>query len=163
MKVNREKFLAAALLLSAVTGCDRLGLKGKETAKAAPEVASAQIANDPSVAPAAEADPAKPGTAQASGTPKNVKAKIGVGLAKGVVGPGNEVIAPGNEVIAPGKEVIAPNNEGVIAPGKEVISPGNEIIPPAKELVAPANENPANNTKLPHGQIAPGGRPRGVR
>ena len=143
MKVNREKFLAAALLLSTATGCGKLGFKGKETAQAAPEVASAQIANDPSVAPAAEADPAKPATGAAMNIPRNTKAKVGVGMAKDVIGPGKEVIAPNNEVIAPA-------NENVIAPANE-------------NVIAPANENLPNNVKLPHGQqVAPGRRPRGV-
>ncbi len=165
MKVNREKFLAAALLLSTATGCDRLGLKGKATASAAPEVASAQIANDPSVnpAPAAEVDPAKPAAAKGA---QNTKMKVGVGQAKNVVGPGNEgVMGRGVAVVGPNNEAIAPNKE-VVGPGKEAIAPNNEgVIPPAKEVVAPANENavPANTTVLPHGQVAPGGRARGIR
>ncbi len=154
MKVNREKFLAAALLLSTATGCDKLGLKGKETAKAAPEIAMSAQQPDP-VAPAAEGDP-KPATpaGHAVVIPKNMKAKVGVG------GPANEgVVAPNNEgVIAPGKEAIAPNNEGVVAPNNEGVIPA----------IAPANENipaPGQTAKIPTGKapVIPGGKARGVR
>ena len=158
MKVNREQFLAAALLLSAVTGCDKL--KGKETAKAAPEtVASAQLANDPSTAattaPAAEAaDSLKAGPATAGNSTKNARAKVGTAPSAGVVAPGGEVIP----VVGPGKEVVAPGNEGIVAPGKEVIAPGNEVAP----VVAPANENiptaPTGGTPM----HIPKGRGRGA-
>ncbi len=150
MKVNREKFLAAALLLSTATGCDKLGLKGKETATAAPEIVMSAQQPDP-VAPAAEGDPAKPATptGHAVVIPKNMKPKVGVG------GPAAEgVVAPNNE----GVIAIAPNNEGVIGPNNEGAIPA----------IAPANENipaPGQTAKIPTGKapVIPGGRARGVR
>jgi len=152
MKVNREKFLAAALLLSSVTACGKL--KGKETAQAAPDTvqsAAVDTAAAAATAPANEENATgSKGVQPTAGNVKNANARAKVG----VVGPGGETIP----VVGPGKEVIAPNNEGVIAPGKEVIAPGNENVP----VIAPTNENiPAPGTTgtpmhIPKGRVRSG-------
>jgi hypothetical protein len=148
MKVNREKFLAAAMVLSAATastalaGCDKLGLKGKETATAAPESVMSATANGP--AETAMPAPGSPAAAAAANHKnaviKNNNIKVssrpGVGPAKEMMGPGNENIAPNNENIAPNNENIAPNNEN-IAPNNENIAPANENLP------TPAASGPA--------------------
>lgn len=174
MKVNREQFLAAALLFASTTGCGKLTDKMRESIGAEPipvaqnqPVQGAGLGIDPNTVN----NPNSAGGFQpvTKGNPVNAKqpAPPAPKLATKSAGPSSENVAPSNENIAPSKESVGPANENV-APSKENFGPSREWGPsredwnrgrrgrgPANENGGPSNESGRFPKPAPSGKPAP--------
>lgn len=112
MKVNREQFLAAALLLAS-TGCDRLtGGQGDSAA------------SDSNISP----DQGLGSKALSPGKVSTLKAT------KPITNPAKEAIAPAGEAAGPASEAVYP--------AKEAVGPTREVIGPSRELIRPPLARP---------------------
>ncbi|MBX3232852.1 MAG: hypothetical protein KF837_36350 [Labilithrix sp.] len=163
MKVNREQFLAAALLFASTTGCGKLGDRMKGEFNASKDPVVAPVETDPAN-PGSAADPAalaRGGEVKTSGNKPvavaPVAAKNGPTTVK-AVGPANEGIAPAKEAgWGPSQETatnVAPARElagGPTAEGPWKPRPGG----PAAENVRPARGPAAEGPWRPR----PGGGP----
>lgn len=150
MKVNREQFLAAALVIAATsTGCNLSErMKGSFNASQDPDAVqtptngSQPLANnDPGIGARQVKGATPPPVAKNAKTATPIKAS---GPASENVAPSKENVAPASENVAPSKEAIAPANEN-IAPSNEGWGrrrgPSNETaVAPARENIAPAKE-----------------------
>lgn len=144
MKVNREQFLAAALLFAATTGCGKITDKMKESIGVVPDPA-AQAQNQPVQGAGLGIDPNTVnnpvGGPVTKTNPVNAKqpAVPAPKIATKNAGPANEGVGPANENVGPSKENLGPSRENW-GPSRENTGPSREWGP-SKEDWGPSAEN----------------------
>lgn len=165
MKVNREQFLAAALLFAATTGCGKITDKMRESIGVAPDPAAqaqpvqgAGLGIDPNTVnnPSQPVSKTNPVNAKQPAVPAPKIASKNTGPANEGVGPANENVGPSKENLGPSRENWGPSRENTgpsreWGPSKENWGPSREWGPsaenrrrrgPADENWGPANEKP---------------------
>jgi hypothetical protein len=164
MKVNREQFLAAAIVMATTgsAGCGKIaeGLKNKIGASAQPEPASDTTTGGGEAT--GNVDTASPIGSASVAKPVAAPGKV-VAVKAGATGPAKEFgVRPANEFGGPARELAGPANE-FGGPSKEWPAPSKEFVGPAKELPAPAREWPAPSASTKPGwPPPPASTPRAV-